>query len=556
MRRVCASVAGLALACLAGCTEMPMVKNPWPTTQLKVSSAREWLYIAQDAADSIYNSEAQAGCVVILPPEEAQRTEFLDFLGNAVTKDLVALNDPVEQELLEKRLHKRQVAWNFPPSLLVYTPPDRPGCDTLALKATVVAHDGARGYPAPGAATLLATGVVVIRNVAKAFSEASAIGAVAAGEAAFWASSGFHPGATSTEISIQVVRTDQDSRVIADYIDVYYINSGDARLYQPADLPRQKTASTGGGVPIREPEPVCLDPSSYRCLAARHIKVTPETISACDPTATFTLSGARLSTSPQDYHFGPIEADAAERLHGSHDLESVRVAFSKLQQSNKGLDPVPLSIARTDGTAASVHINVDGTPPDCKKPATGVANTPSPAQSANPKITLAPNAGKPGDSSDVCKLPLVLQVGGADAGKLTGATIDTEVSQYEAQVEMRRRGKTVAVTITFDTLPNFANGPPNSIKVSLQVGAKSTSEQIPVSCAQPAPGPAPAPAPAPGPAHAPAAHPAPSASLAPAPAPAPTLASADGAAPANASAGMATAPRPVTSAAQQPASTH
>ena len=225
------------LAVLAGCTEMPVIALNDHHDQTKLSSAYQWLAVANDISASIVAGngktvagDEKTGCVTISAGVTKTPTKVQRFLVNAVTEKVIATTSSPK-------------VYTIPSSVRADTEPDLvklpdsgttgSACDSVVIDAFVITHHGGVARAYPGKYTLLATGLVVLRNVVRAFSEASAIGMVAFGEGAFWASSGFRSGDTVTEVAITMSRVNKDGMYISQYEDVYYIDSGEAELYPP-----------------------------------------------------------------------------------------------------------------------------------------------------------------------------------------------------------------------------------------------------------------------------------------------------------------------------------
>jgi hypothetical protein len=448
----------VAVACLTACTDMPPVKTYLPTGQTKLSSAQHWMLIAKDVATTVYETRDGADCIQFKPPEHGPETQFQQVLAVAVRKEILDRDNslqPIKIEVKDPVKDSPQ-----PLGIYEYEAESSPKCDWVAIDGIVIRHKGVAGEPYPGKYTLLAQGLVVIRNVARAFSSASAVGAVALGEGAFWASSGFRTGDASTEIVITTSRTDSRGRYVAQYTDVYYINSGDVGLYETSNRSTSAEAAVADdqaddGVAqesrvVKESQPAqgsdsphepesAAEPESakepdYRreldkaareaertaakaaaaiaakrpctngfldeCLRPRHLRVWPSTVSMCDSTAEFVVYGQHLAHSPSRFQLGTLKASQLETAgrdaNFPADTEAVQVMFEGLQKANKGLDDVTLSMAGDDGVASVGHVYFDSS---CTAKKTAARTVPT------DKTTGKPTVAKPGADQTALIVP-------------------------------------------------------------------------------------------------------------------------------------------------------
>ena len=325
MRFIRTGVAAIGLLWLAACTEMPTVRSFQPSSQAKVSSARHWIYIARDVAASIHVT-ADTRCVVIKGTDSPTPTPFQTFLAKAVRADLLDIKN--EANGLPG---SGKVARNTTPpdsafsTLAIYeTAPANLTCDSINIDATVVPHSGPAAYPYPGQFTLLATGIIVVRNVVRAFSEASAVGAVALAESAWWATSGFRTSHDATEITVTISRTKHNTEYLDQYVNVYYVASGDAALYEG-------------------PPP------------SRRFEVDRDDISACEKSPLpFVVSGDHLAEQKESYYLGSIQASDVSPAGTS--LEGPRKVTFPITPATFERDPVTLTMIASDNSVRRAYL--------------------------------------------------------------------------------------------------------------------------------------------------------------------------------------------------------
>ena len=349
VRRI--SVAAIGLLWLGACTEMPTIRSFHPSNQAKVSSARHWTYIARDVAVSIHLTE-DTTCVVIRSTDAATPTQFQKFLTRAVAAELLGkkyqANHPSGSARDREKNDPSSAAFK---KLVIYdTAPASATCDSVNIEATVVPHSGPAAYPYPGQFTLLATGVIVIRNVVRAFSEASAVGAVAFAEGAWWATSGFRTGNDVTEITVTISRV-RASEYLDQYVNVYYVASGDAGLYE-ATPPSQS------------------------------FEVSPDSISACvSPPKPLVVSGDHLASQKEGYYLGSIQASQVRQAGTSPDGPLV-VTFPEIPKAIFERDQLALTMIGSDNAVRKAYISTDPGGAHCANQ--GAAERPTPQFSVSP----------------------------------------------------------------------------------------------------------------------------------------------------------------------------
>jgi hypothetical protein len=216
----------------------------------------------------------------------------------------------------------------------------------------------------------------------------------------------------------------------------------------------------------------------------------PATISACDTSGSFVIAGDHLARTPEKYLLGTLPASSFGGKGGdapSGDAsQTIEVDFKGLQNANRGLAEITLSMAATDGALRQKRISVEGSTATCTAAKSSAASTPEPTPSGKgPAITFASPGKQPVDESDVCKLPLTLIATGTDAPKLTAASTSILGEAYVGNVQHDSSGKTTSTTVTFAKLPNFKDSMPSSHQMRIDVvltGKKAGAITIPVTC--------------------------------------------------------------------------
>jgi hypothetical protein len=476
------------------CTEMPVIKLNPPHEQQKLSSASHWRIIAADLSQDIHGMKSAAvdingvsRCVRIGRPDDSA-TRFQQFLADSIAEEFVS-PEGMRRGGLTFRSPAQDERENAdgPVSFDVYRhDAEDAGCDEITIESRVIKHAGPPGRPYPGEFTLLAVGAIVVRNVVNAFSGASVIGAVALGETAFWASSGFRSGDTVTEIAVTVSRLTPNRRYVAQFTNVYYINSGDSGFYEtPPPKTRPVVDVSPSPTEQYRDQQHSFDQEQATRLSPARIVVAPRVVSACDSTARLLISGVYLSPNEHDYLFGTIPASSfsgsSRPSSGStDDVQTAEVVFEKVNVYNKGLDVVTISMMGTNGKAAVAYVSVDAACKSTKLPATPTT-TPKPEPGTNskgpPDVNFAPIK-----AVNLCTSPVQLY-----AMESNGALIKQvqTIDGYAAAIN-QAPGDTRKL-ITFSNLPvyktkeSLPQGGQWSLKVTLATG-NSLDKQVRVEC--------------------------------------------------------------------------
>jgi hypothetical protein len=488
--RTAALVLGLVL--VSSCTEMPVIKLNDLQQQRKLSSARQWQLVAGDLTNQIHEMVDGPGCVRINPQGTSPPSQFQQFLADVIVEEIVSPAGLKKINQLADPPDRASVAG--PNTQLAAFRSDAPDhiCDDITIQSIVIKHSGPPGRPPPGQYTLLAAGLVVARNVVNAFSAASGVGLVALGDVGFWASSGFRSGATVTEVGVTVSRVTPDKMYLAQFTNVYYINSGDSGLFEPA--PELADAKANEDAPIpSHPEERALaqlraaDEERSKRLRHSHIAISPDTISACDPTVPLYITGSYLSPVVHGYQFGTVAGSRfgvpqPESMSGDA-VQTVQVVFTGVTNSNKGLPGVIVSMAGTDGRTATGYVSFDDST-QCSKTAQAPA-TPKTAkpqgQKSLPDVDLSPKDKAVGFPVNICALPLEIDATEKSGAQL--AKVETADGAYEASIcsNPNHPGKVVS----FAHLPDYSKAPPKGgvfrLKVTLQ-GGKTLDKQINEEC--------------------------------------------------------------------------
>ena len=102
------------------------------------------------------------------------------------------------------------------------------------------------------------------------------------------------------------------------------------------------------------------------------VRVAPAQISACDTSATLSISGLRLASDTSAFHLGSVQASSSRLIMSTKNpVETTTLVFDRLQSANKGLTSVALTMATENGVV-SVPIDVNQA---CMAASTGAAAT-------------------------------------------------------------------------------------------------------------------------------------------------------------------------------------
>ncbi len=456
----------LVLASMVACTEMPVIKLNAVSEQRKLSSASHWRLIADDLVNEAAGVSAKEGggrlgyrCVRVGQPLSENSSRFQVFLADAIAQELVS-PEGTQDSGRPSIQAKPPVAVPASSSFDVYrSDAEDIGCDEVTIQSQVIQHSGPPGRPYPGQYTLLATGLLVVRNVAKAFSVGAALGAVAAGEVAFWASSGFRSSDTVTELTITISRVTTQKMYVAQFTNVYYINSGDAGLYEQDATKVPATAN----IP---PEPKDRFQARLRAAQAeraRRLKpgrliVEPRYASACGPVPRFFVTGSYLSPNEQDYMLDstPAHSLGAIKPEPTNDdtPQTVQVVFTSLKNLNMESGQATLSTVDVNGKILSAHVYIDDASACAKAaspPAASTAKKPTGKKSA-PDVKFAQKGKLVGDAVNLCASPVELvatEEGGAELTKVQTADGKYEAAYYKNPGESNK-------LVTFSNFPRYS----------------------------------------------------------------------------------------------------
>jgi hypothetical protein len=493
----------LTLLSVAACTEMPVIKPNALHQQAKLTSASHWQLIAVDLSRDIRGMKAVAvdgqnmpRCVRVGDPEGAP-TRFQQFLADTITEELVSPEGMADatRSVPSADSGDKPTRVNFD----VYRRDARVDhCDDIVIDSHVIKHAGTPGQPWPGRFTLLAAGAIVIKHVVGAFSDARLIGTVALGETAWWATSGFHASDTVTEIVVTVSRLDESKRYVAQFTNVYYINSSDSGFYE-ATPPKPTPAPDISPTPAELSRQARREEEKWRRaeeirhqaeLAPARITVAPRVISACDPTPRMFVTGTFLSPWDHDYLLGTMPASDID-IH-SRPLPddppdvvwTVEVTFKGIKSYNKGGDVVPLAMKGVNGRTAVAYVAIDST---CSKATKSPSQPNSDASTSSgpkkPDVSFAPKAGVAGDPVNLCASPVVLEATESNGAVITAV----ETCNDEHAAAISQDAGSHKKTITFTNLPAYSNASelPDKHQWKLQVtlaSGKPLTKAVQVSC--------------------------------------------------------------------------
>lgn len=451
----------ITLVSVAACTEMPVIKPNALHQQQRLSSASHWQLIAVDLsrdikgmtasvpADTSINTGADTGadathkakqCIRIGNPEGTQ-TRFQQFLADTIAEEIVSPEGMADatKSIPSPDLGGPRKQLDFAVYRRDATDSAAEGCDNIVIESHVIKHAGPPGQPWPGKFTLLAVGAIVIKHVVNAFSDGRVVGAVALGETAWWATSGFRSSDTVTEVVVTVSRLTQSKRYVAQFTNVYYINSGDSGFYEPSS-PRPAPQ------PDTSPTPAELYRQQQLAEERRHqedlfpatIAVAPPVISACDTTAQILVMGTHLSLNEADYLLGTLSASGVRTTstlpsdESSDAVWTTEVTFKGLKNSNKGMERIPLAMMGANGRAAVAYVRVDTScvkPTKTSTPATPDAPPPGPKK---PDVSFAPKGRVVGDPVNLCASPVVLDA--TESGGAIVTAVETAGNEHSAGI--------------------------------------------------------------------------------------------------------------------------
>jgi hypothetical protein len=393
-----------------GCVDGPRAVNSSDvfSSQKKVSTLQHWKMIADVSANDLWRDEYASResfckehndwpqtecdkhktqkvndpkpapdptrCVIVQQAPTAGKTKFQVFLESELTTDLVR----GQQAQVMDTAYGDEIR----------SPAQ---CDLASIDSIYVRHKVYKATPFPGQYTILASGLVLVRDVARAFNFPRAIGLVALGEGAFWLGAGLHGHGDMAEIAVTVSRTNPSGIYQRRITNIYYIDERESRLYdrgsdsnsdsgeyrhpEPPEYVAFDAGSAQSGkeslsdlsnCTVEKHDPPCPPPPAPKGPSFGKLQVSPGTISNCDSYARFTVMGSALSASPDNYHFGPIAASSVgpkvsvkDPAGGKDPFDAIEVKFEQLQTANRGLDPVTLT-AETPQGAATSSVSIKG----------------------------------------------------------------------------------------------------------------------------------------------------------------------------------------------------
>jgi len=207
-------LAACAALLATGCaTAIPEARTFPPAEQKKALSVRHWGMIAEDAVERTRQAVARAALPAAQPLFVAERaqTDFDRAFRNYMVTGLVDAGVPVAahpQDAVE-----------------------------IQYETQVVRHAVrdplAAGYQ-PGTATAGVAGFWVLRDAFRTWPSGSAVAATIAGATGLDAYRALNPGETGAELLLTISIV-QEGRYVLRSTDAYYIEPGDARLFQMCD---------------------------------------------------------------------------------------------------------------------------------------------------------------------------------------------------------------------------------------------------------------------------------------------------------------------------------
>lgn len=359
------------LTAASGCTDMPVVSpQALGTHQQALSSVSHWQQIAKLSATDILPEPTRqcpasqvtvlcpsgekpipaiAPCVVIAKADDDHKTQFQSFLEDALPTELLRRNHSQLKVFSSANYDEFYLA-----------------CEWISIDSIVVKHEHSAANRYPGKYTILATGLVVVRNVAKAFSEVAGVGLVAAGEATWWASSGIRGPSYTAEVAVTISSTTFTGEFKHSITNVYYIDASESHLYEYETPKHAENAGQSDTFPELSthalPSLPPLPEKPPEESPVEQLEVLPhEGISKCDTSAVLTVIGTRLTQDASNYHLGPLPATSVRwppsnappaTPYGSI-RQSTQVRFEQLQSQNKGLSSLPLVVNEAYGPATA-----------------------------------------------------------------------------------------------------------------------------------------------------------------------------------------------------------
>lgn len=207
-------LAALAAILVSGCaTSVPEARTFPHAEQKKALSVRHWGMIAEDGVERTRQAIARAALTQDKPLFIADRgvTDFDHAFRNYMVSGLVNAGLPVAA-------HPQ-------------------GAVEIQYETQVIRHAAfdplAAGYK-PGTATAGVAGLWVLRDAFRTWPSGSAAAATIAGAAGLDAYRARNPGETGVELLL-TISVIQDGRYAMRSTDAYYIEKGDAHLFQACD---------------------------------------------------------------------------------------------------------------------------------------------------------------------------------------------------------------------------------------------------------------------------------------------------------------------------------
>ena len=411
--------AGLTTGLLTACTFMPTVA-PYSSVfshQNEVTSASHWDYIAKDVVSGlaeVISTPSDKTCIRIHLPIAQGQPSFQEYLQAAIAKELLL------------RSKGQQNPFSSATVSSIISMPN--SCNVITVRTAVVVHRGLIARTYPGKYTLLASGIVALKHVIRAYSDLRLLGSLAAGDVVFWATSGFGSGDTSTELTVTASYIGPSGDYLAEDTNVYYIDNGDKDLYEQKSNDAHlvdtlgslyETSTSSARVPFGQlaglapnppqvptpgnsnsSEPVyaaiqqiyALEPARSAIAGLTRstgqetppatktsppnlesdVTVSPPFLLVCDPKYNFLVSGPTVDPD-QDasaYLLGSLVAAQVilvKRARGDGSPTTVNVEFDNPQGFKDPPKSLPMTVVRTDGTIAGpIDIAVKGDVKACK----------------------------------------------------------------------------------------------------------------------------------------------------------------------------------------------
>jgi hypothetical protein len=501
-------VAWILLGGLAACSDRPLLRpytlEPTPSpgqsaagtaggaasysvgSQRLLASARHWNAMAFDIAAAVKTkSDAAPGkCVAITwkTPHNVNPTKFEQLLRDSLVTRLINLPpDAGKIQVYES----------------AYGGANGP-CDSVEIESEFVQLH-ASDAKFPGTFTTLSTGLVVVRDVVRNFSEGRFIALGLGIDALNYFTRPNAFGVPYAELAVTVSRKDANTQYLWRYTDVYYVSAADKGLYE------------------HDPPPHLVPPDAAPPVAAhREFRRSPYfdvhisgPVDPCAKTAVIDITARALTTNPENYFLGGkastgIEAQGSGVMSGMPG--HVKATFSDL--SLAGNDTAMLEVNLPDGwgkRGVALAHNAAGKCPAAKSDGDQKSAVKKPAGPLPPQIKLDPA------TVDICSAaPLVFSMQAPKEDDLKTLDSVTMVVPDKGIKAPAADFKTTPGKVSFGNLPpmtpqSFAwisqsvtsmsvsfgfkgvKGK-SSTRVALRCGAAGVAQQTPPAAPTPTPG--------------------------------------------------------------------